>query len=294
MLDRGDGTVQVGLRTPVVFSGLSSEQRLFVERLEGANQVSDTSRSRFADLVARLEDAGLFAPPPAARRVVALNDGGPVGLSIGIALARAGWSVRFEDAGPASASPPHSYAPGTLAATRQAAASDAVARLIPEADARVGADRADVWVLVSHGAPTIDTALALMASDTPHLFVVTDEAGATVGPFAVPGLGACGICDGLARTAADPAWPRLSLQLRSPSVVPPMAPADVVASISGLACGALESWRGGELRPWLDREWILTAHNPPRSVPVAPDAGCGCGAAFPVGDELAARRSRFP
>lgn len=293
VLDRGDGTVQVGLRSPVVFSGLSAEQRRFVERLETAKSVTNRARAPFEQIVSRLEDAGLLAERPAERRTVALNDAGPIGLSIGIALARAGWAVRFEDDAPASASPPHTYAHGTLATTRQSAAADTVARLVPGTDVRVSAARADAWVLVSHGAPAIDVALAFMAADTPHLFVVTDERGAKVGPFAVPGEGACGLCDGLARAAVDPAWPRLALQLRAPTMVPPSADADVAASIAGLVCGALGAWRAGDPRAWLDSVWSLTTEAPPVSRAVAPDADCGCGAAAPVGDELAARRSRF-
>lgn len=294
VLDRGDGTVQVGLRLPVVFSGLSADQRRFVERLETAKWVTTRSSAAFQDIVLRLDEAGLLADPPAERRAVALNDAGPLGVNIGIALARAEWAVRFEDDAPASASPPYTYAPGTLATTRQAAAADAVARLVPGADVRVGASRVDAWVLVSHGAPAIDAALALMASDTPHVFVVTDECGATVGPFSVPGDGACGLCDGLARAAVDPAWPLLSLQLLAPSAAPATADPGVTASIAGLVCGALGAWRAGDSRAWINSLWSLTADAPPVSRAISADADCGCGAAAPVGDEVAARRAKFP
>ena len=294
VLDRGDGTVQVGLRSPVVFSGLSAEQRRFVEKLESAKWVTPRSRAPFEDIVSRLEDAGALARPPVEHRTVALNDAGPLGVNVGVALARSGWAVRFEDAAPASASPPHTYPPGALASTRQAAAADAVSRLVPGADVRVGAARADAWVLISHGAPALDAALALMSSDTPHLFVVTDELGATVGPFALPGEGACGLCDGLARAAADPAWPLLSLQLRAPSIAPATAEPDVTALVAGLVCGALGAWRTGDLRAWINGIWGLTTDAPPVFRTRDPDAECGCGAAAPVGDELAARRAKFP
>lgn len=294
MLDRGDGAVQVGLRSPVVFSGLSVEQRRFVERLETAKAVTKRSSAPFGDIVSRLEDAGLLARPAAELRIAALNDAGPLGVTVGIALARAGWAVRFEDDCPASASPPHTYAQGSLATTRQGAAADAVARLVPGADVRVGGSTADAWVLISHGAPAIDAALALMSTDTPHIYVVTDEFGGTVGPFVVPGDGACGLCDGLHRAASDPAWPRLALQLRAPSIAPPHADADVSASIAGLVCGALGAWRSGEARAWVGSVWTLTTEAPPVSRAMSPEADCGCGAAAPVGDELAARRAKFP
>ncbi|NTV38733.1 MAG: hypothetical protein HGA51_02070 [Demequinaceae bacterium] len=294
VLDRGDGTVQVGLRSPIVLSGLSVEQRRFVERLETARWITPRSSARFADIVSRLDDAGLLAHTPIESRSVALNDAGPLGVNVGVALARAGWAVRFEDDAPASASPPHTYAPGTLATTRQSAAADAVGRLVPGADVRVGAALSDAWVLISHGAPALDAALALMSMDTAHVFVVTDEFGATVGPFTVPGDGACGLCDGLARAAADPAWPRLSLQLRAPSVSPPTTGPGVTASVAGLVCGALGAWRAGDARAWVNGVWTLTEDAPPASRALAPDAECGCGAAAPVGDELAARRAKFP
>ncbi len=264
-----------------------------MERLETVRSVNRRESAAFGELVSRLEGAGLLADPPAEARTVAVNDGGPLGVSIGVALARAGWAVHFEDPGPALASPALTYAAGTLATTRQSAAADTVARFVPGADARVGASRADAWVLVSHGAPAIDEAVALMASDTPHLFVVTDERGAVVGPFAIPGASACGLCDGLARASVDPEWPYLTVQLRAPTVAPPLADADVAASIAGVVCGALSSWRAGDARAWLDSAWHVTTQAPPaaRSVPPHPD--CGCGAAAPVGDEVAARRVRF-
>lgn len=294
VLDRGDGAIQVGVRAGATFTGLSTEQKRFVERLETATSVTARSRNRFGDIISRLEEADLFAPPPAAHRIAALNDAGPLGVSVGIALARAGWAICFIDDAPASASPAHTYAHGNLSSTRQSAGADAVVRAVPSAEARVGISRADVWVLISHGAPAMEEALALMSSDTPHVFVVTDERGATVGPFTVPGEGPCGLCDGLARTQADPAWPNLALQLRTPSIAPPSADPGVTASITGLVCGALDAWRAGDARAWFGNVWSLTEKSPPVSTMLAADVDCGCGAAAPVGDELAARRARFP
>lgn len=296
VLDRGDGTLQVGLRAPVLLASLTPEQRLFIERLETANVITPHEGSRFAPLVRALDDAGLLTPARATEphRTAALNDAGPVGVSVATALARAGWAIRLVDEGPAAASPPHTYASGGLSSTRQAATADTIARLVPGADVRVGAPRADAWVLVSHGAAALDLAMGLMASDTPHLFVVTDELGAEVGPLVIPGAGACGMCAAYERSTADPAWPLLSLQLRAPAVAPPHSPPDVVASVSGLACGALGAWRAGDARAWLNRSWIVTADAPPVSRWLPPTSDCGCGAAGRVGDEVAARRARYP
>jgi len=296
VLDRGDGTLQVGVRAPVVLASLTPEQRRFVELLETAHTITPHERSRFAPLVHVLDDAGLLTPARSTPQphTAAINDAGPVGVNVAIALARAGWAIRLVDDGPAAASPRNTYAPGGLASTRQAAAADTIARLVPGTDVRVGAPRADVWVLVSHGAAALDLAVALMASDTPHLFVIADERGAHVGPLVFPGEGACGMCAGHERAAADPAWPILSLQLRAPAVAPPHMSADVAASVSGLACGALGAWRSGDARAWLNRTWVVTTNAPPVSRSLTAAVDCGCGAAGPVGDELAARRARFP
>lgn len=293
VLDRGDGSVQVGVRSPLVLTRLTAEERRFVERLETSQGLTAKTGAKFGSIVAALADADLLAASPAPSRTVAINDGGPLGVGIGTAMARAGWAVRFQDDGPASASPPHTYASGALTATRQTAAADAVARSVPGADARAGVSHADAWVLTSHGASAIDAAARLMASDTPHVFVVTDERGAVVGPVVVPGESACGLCDGLSRVAEDPAWPILALQLRAPSVLPPRAAADVTASVAGLVCGALGAWRAGGAGPWLDRSWAFTEDAPPVSRGIVSDPDCGCGAAGEVGDEVAARRSRF-
>lgn len=301
VLDRGDGTLQVGVRAPVVLAHLTYDERRFVERLETARTISSRDRTRFASLVAILESGGALEldAPSAPSPTVAINDAGPLGLGVALALARSGWAIRFVDEGPAAASPPDTYAPGGLASTRQAAAADTVTRAIPGADVRVGAPAADAWVLVSHGAAALDVAAGLMAGDVPHLFVVTDELGAEVGPFVVPGDGACGMCAGYARATADPAWPLLALQLRVPSVAPPKASADVVASAVGIAGGALAAWRAssadrGATGAWLNRSWVIAAGVPPVTRDLVPAVDCGCGAAGPVGDEVAARRARFP
>lgn len=49
--------------------------------------------------------------------------------------------------------------------------------------------------------------------DTPHLAVVFDDRGVTIGPLVIPGRGACLYCLQLHRTDADPAWPAIASQL---------------------------------------------------------------------------------
>ena len=53
----------------------------------------------------------------------------------------------------------------------------------------------------------------LMADDVPHLAVIPDDLGATVGPLVVPGLTPCARCDDLHRLDADLSWAAIATQL---------------------------------------------------------------------------------
>ncbi|WP_291382321.1 hypothetical protein [Demequina sp.] len=303
VLVRGDGSLQVGVRDPLILDDLTADERRFVERLGTVATVSPGDRSRFAVILARLIASGLVdqdltrAKEPTPR--AAINDGGPIGCGIALALARAGWAVAIDDIGRAVQSPRGTYDPGSLAGTRQAAAADTIRRVLPEADVCAGRARVDVEVIVSHGAPLLAAAVPLMARDTPHVYVTTDERGAQVGPMVIPGRGACGTCVGLGRALADAAWPRLSLQLTAGRTLPHSTP-DVTAQAAGLVAGALGWWWSARNGPadaahgWLDTVWTIDHHAPPSTAAAPASPECGCGAAGPVGDELAARRARMP
>jgi hypothetical protein len=287
----------------VVLSDLSTDERRFLERLDTVNSVSRVDQARYGAALERLAEAGLveqdsvrvIETPPRA----AINDGGPIGFGIALALARAGWAIAIDDGGRAVQAPRGTYDPGSLAATRQAAAADTIRRMLPEADVCAGQARSEVAVIVAHGAPLIEAAVPLMARDVPHVYVTTDERGAQVGPVVLPGRGACGTCVGLARTLADPEWPLLSLQLTAGRTLPASTP-DVAAQAVALVVGALGWWRTARTakeeaaRVWLDTVWTLNRNAPPSASAAPPHPDCGCGAAGPVGDELAARRARMP
>lgn len=303
VLMRGDGALQVGVRAPVVLNDLGADERRFLERLDAVNSVSRADQARYGTVLERLAVAGLVerdsAVAVAGPLRAAINDGGPIGCGIALTLARAGWAVAIDDGGRAVQAPRGTYDPGSLAATRQAAAADTIRRALPEVDICAGQARSDVAVIVAHGAPLIEAAVPLMARDIPHVYVTTDERGAQVGPFVVPGRGACGTCVGLARTLADPAWPLLSLQLAAGRTLPSSTP-DVAAHAAALVAGALGWWRAARndradaARGWLNTVWTLDRDTPPSASAAPPHPDCGCGAAGPVGDELAARRARMP
>lgn len=54
---------------------------------------------------------------------------------------------------------------------------------------------------------------ALTRADHPHLLIRPRARGAVVGPLVIPGRTGCLGCTDLARTRADPAWPRMLAQL---------------------------------------------------------------------------------
>lgn len=301
VLARRDGTLQIGIRDGVVVDGVTEQERRFLERLETCPSVSAADQSRYARVLDRLERAGLLTADAAAGERplrVQLNDGGPVGNSIGLALARAGWAVAIDDARMAVQAPRGTYDPGSIATTRQAASCDTIRRLLPSADVTGGRADSDVTVIVAHGAPLTEAAVPLMARDEPHLYVTTDERGARVGPLVVPGRSACGTCLGLACSHIDPDWPTLALQLAASRTMPQGSP-DVQAHVTGLAVAALGWWRAyRDVEPasdatWCDAVWVVDHQRGPRREPVLPSPDCGCGAAGPVGDELAARRARM-
>ncbi len=303
VLTRADGALQVGVRDPLIVDEPSADERRFLERLDTLAHVGPLDQARHSAVVERLVAAGLIvpdgAPPgqPAPRATV--NDGGALGCGLGLVLARAGWAVAIDDDGRAVETPRGTYDPGSLAQTRQAAAADTIRRVLPQADVRVGEARSDVAVIVSHGAASIESAVPLMARDVPHLYVTADERGVQVGPLVIPGRSACGTCVGLAHTLHDPSWPVLSLQLTAGRTLPWCSP-DVAAQAVALAVGALEWWRSprqgipGSAPGWLDTVWTVDRHRPPYPTAAPPHPDCGCGAAGPIGDELAARRARMP
>ncbi len=294
VLDRGDGTVQIGTRPGLILAGLSAAQRVFVERLETSASVTTLQQQRHRELLDTLAEADLLEPAAPPSRTLGVTDGGPIGVAIGLAAARDGWAVRFVDNGGIEYAPPGTYSTGVIASARHGAACATVRSHVPMAQVTAGEGPADAWVIVSGGAPGLDAALALMARDTAHLFVSVDELGARVGPFVEPGDSACGWCDGLARADEDEAWPLLALQLSAPTPAARLASADVVAGVTALAIGACGAWRHGDASRWTNARWLLTTGQPVAYQAVSPHRLCGCGAAGSVGDDLAARRARVP
>jgi len=307
VLDRGDGGVQVGLRPGLILRGLSAEERAFVESLETMQSLPAAQERRWAHVLSMLRQADLLHNQPSSveqlarighdvrpvQPTIGIHGLGPVGLAIALSLAYDGRPLRLVDPGAVSAAPAATYPVGTSASSRDRAATATVKASLPGAAVQVGDGDADLWVVVSHGAPALDFAYPLMAADIPHLFVTTDERGTQVGPLVIPGRSACGWCDGIGRSGHDAAWPVMTLQLTAPGAPVPCASADVTAMTAGFVAAACTAWHNATADEWMNVRWTLTTAQPPTSSPVLSRWSCGCGAAALVGDELAARRARY-
>lgn len=135
--------------------------------------------------------------------------------------------------------------------------------------------RPDLTVSIATGATDLVQERRLQQEDLSHLLVTVRETGVEVGPLVVPGRTPCGMCLEMWRRDADPAWPTLTLQLRS-------VPRPALESLLAEQCAALAARmvldaltsRG---RAWWGTSVELTAVDPlgaERRWEPHPDCGC--------------------
>jgi len=97
----------------------------------------------------------------------------------------------------------------------------------------VSEGRPDLAILV-HGYVTPPSLHGTwLRRDVPHLPVVINDRGATIGPLVEPGAGPCLLCLELHRRDADPAWPAIATQLLGRT---PVTPAALALEATALAC----------------------------------------------------------
>jgi len=120
----------------------------------------------------------------------------------------------------------------------------------------------------------------LLRHDIPHLPIVVEDDGVTLGPVVRPGVTGCCRCLELARTDADECWPALATQLR----VLPTPPVDVeVARVAiPIASRVAHAHLAGHVHGGGFR---ITAHTllPVDPIPVHPACACA-GLTPPSGD----------
>lgn len=215
LLRRDDQDLQLGFDAAdaVVLADPDGTLRTLLELMDGRYRLGDlavvagrlgVTAEDLAAVVVSLTEAGLLQGPPIAGpealgvRLVGL---GPAGTRIGEQLLRAGVG-RVIVVDPDSTAPWSGWAHGRdrvqLATHWSEPAIDAADLTIVVASC-LEADRAVTTGLTQAGQP--------------HLLVRPRTRGAVVGPLVVPGRFSCLGCSDLARTRADPAWPRMLAQL---------------------------------------------------------------------------------
>ena len=287
----GRPQLQIGIADPVILSGLADDERAFLSELEGGREVTKAEARRFAHAVEAVTAAGGWEPPPTgfAREVasVAVHGCGRLGRGIAEALARCGVTVALHDDLPSTKERPFTFAPGVDGTCAGAAAATLRAKGLA---VRVGGGGESFVIAVCEGAPDSWLVRQWMLADVPHLLAVCDDRGVWVSHVVIPGVTACSRCRDVVLTREDPAWPYLALQLERPNepqrrpAAPGMAELGATVVAASRAIAWLRDERVGEGQR-VGADGTVTA------APVAPSLDCGCGAAGPVGDELAARRA---
>jgi hypothetical protein len=133
-------------------------------------------------------------------------------------------------------------------------------------------------VVVSDHVDRPESFVRLMSLEVAHLSVVVGEADVRLGPFVLPGTTACVACRHRDAADADPAWPRLSAQLRE---LPGGRPRETVLAVTAaaLATGQVLAHLDGG-RPALC-DAVATVRLPdavPRLRTLAAHPDCGCTA----------------
>ncbi|KQS73352.1 ThiF family adenylyltransferase [Modestobacter sp. Leaf380] len=170
---------------------------------------------------------------------------------------------------------------------RALAAADAVRRVAPHADLRPPpAGRVPDLVVLCHPWAALDPLHGVLQRDgVAHLVATVRGETGVVGPLVVPGLTGCLRCAEATRRDEDPAWSRVSAQLREgPAAGPDRSPSP--GSGSSAACLATALTAAGQVLAHLDGEpgpvvvdAVLELHAPDllphrRAWPPHPDCPC--------------------
>lgn len=289
--------VRIGVTDPVILDNLSPNESAFVASLEGHRPRSPHDSVPFAHVVRTLERLGLLhednagssAPRESVPQTsVSVIGADRLGAAVALCLAQAGIgrilvddSARFGVAAPADMSDCATAAQATVRSINSWVSC--VAKVATPAGSF---SAADVCVIVANGSPDVQLTHDLMAADQPHLPIVSDEQGVTVGPLIVPGDGPCLTCIAIERTEADPDWPFVALQCSSARQ--PLVGAAVRALAAGVACDSVLRFLDGRRSD--PRRWRIECDEPggPRVVEsvVSAHPACGCGDPLMLGHNL--------
>lgn len=300
VLSRGPHARQLGLdpATAVAVDDLPTELADMLDELDRPVEVAEllgraeargADRQRSERLLRALLVAGAVADAReaelATRRrteagVVVAGDG-PLAVGIAAGLARAGVAVHVEASGEVRADDVGTgYCDADRGRPRAQAATEVLARLVPDHRPVAVPARPDLVVLADSLAPDPRHVAELVAERVAHLPVRLRDGIGVVGPLVLPGRTACLGCLELHRCGRDPQWPLVAAQLVG---VQGRADAACAVATAGLGTAqallALATEAGAGPPPVLDATLELdpAAGTLLRRV-WRPHAGCPCGA----------------
>jgi hypothetical protein len=283
---------------PAVLSGLATAGLLRAPRARPPRVRAGHVPEALAYGLTREDGDGVVLLRRRARATVAVAGLDRVGVAVASTLAGSGvGSLELADPAPVrSGDVGGLLGPADVGSARVAAVTAALERLAPHVRVRErgsAATTADVAVTVARDATDPGVALALLGADVPHLPVVTREADALVGPFAVPAAPGrpptpCLRCVDLHRAEADPAWPTVLAELvagqrwsrRRGSRPGPSGPPAALAAVAGglAAAEVLAHLDGGRPRTRGAQYEIAVPEVEPRLRPWVAHPECGCAA----------------
>ena len=215
---RSAETLQIGLdpRVGVVIEDLTPAEQDLVARLSGPmtapeldafarrHRLRPTRVERILSMLERadvLRDGRLAPSSPLSSSCVRIESLDPLGVAIGLTLARSGvGSVVFDDPSPVAASDHPALSRRGAGQRRDRAFLTVLRSAAPGIRTHGEPDAAVVT-----GSRLIDPrrTYGLCDERTPHLLAWVEEVDACVGPFVEPGAGACAACAYHARCEAD-------------------------------------------------------------------------------------------
>ena len=287
---RSAETLQIGLdpRVGVVIEELTPAEQDLVARLSGPmtapeldafarrHRLRPTRVERILSMLERadvLRDGRLAPSSPLSSSCVRIESLDPLGVAIGLTLARSGvGSVVFDDPSPVAASDHPALSRRGAGQRRDRAFLTVLRSAAPGIRTHGEPDAAVVT-----GSRLIDPrrTYGLCDERTPHLLAWVEEVDACVGPFVEPGAGACAACAYHARCEADGAWANLASQA---ALARPIGPTPAVRDLaSALGARAVMGFLEGAGNTLHDVQWrVPQGAQAPYLVSVPAHPSCGC------------------
>ncbi|MDO4887797.1 MAG: hypothetical protein Q3979_03710 [Actinomycetaceae bacterium] len=292
---RSSQTLQIGLdsRTGVTIEGLKKNEQDFVAQLcrpIAEAELDFVARghrlrpARAAQILRMLQRAGVLrptgddGPPGLAKACVAIDRLDPLGVSIGLGLARCGvGAIVFDDTARVGADDHPALFSRQRGQTRGRAFLSALRAVSPGVE-HIG----DPSLTVVTGSRLIAPSRThdLWDAGRAHLLAWVEEVDTCVGPLVEPGRGACAECIQTARREADDAWDQLAPQAALAPAIAPKPDARDLAS--ALAVRAILGFLAGSGNTLGDAQWRITSGaRAPQLIEVAARPACGCTQAVP-------------